>query len=1018
MTQSAETVTTRLASPARIRARVAGATAASRRVGLVAVAAVLLGLAAQGYFNRRVHTGDAVYLLACAVGLFIAAFPASGEDRLSGVTGRLVQVLLVVCAALVTARVYLDMRAGRDFVVAVALAFLPLVLIGTAFAGSRRMSRPDDEPDLSLDGLWIRTKATSAQHALDILYLVAGCALALVSLAYWLRPGKSNDALVLNSLSVVLLFLALYRLERGRAVAGAREAADAPPRLVEIGALLLIVGVGAVLRLWQLEWIPYGVWFDEGVSGQEALRFLKGMPFTPMGTYTSNNPSPFFYAVTFAFKIMGPTLLALRVVQALIGILTVPAFYVLLRYILGWRTALAGALVMAVGAWHVNFSRYGMCCNNEAPPFEILTLYFLVKGFRTGRATDFAWGGLMMGVGQYTYAGFRLFPFIIIAYVVYAFVLDKERVRKSMVHLVVYGVIAIVSFLPLGAWALQHRQEFFGRTAQTSVFAGKNTPQERMAALTNSLRLHLRMFNIQGDGNGRHGMPGAPQVDWISGAALVIGLGYCLYRWRSPTYMLLLLWLVITMQSGILSLDWEAPQAARAVVAIPAVYAIVSLVLGKTWQALDAAAAALHSPSAKRVGFVAVAAAVTVTLGLVAYLNYDRYFNQQMKNPSAWYAFSTIDTVNARRVAELGATTNRYFLQSQFTPVFSFLVGGETPDRPADHVFFRMFEHIPLREPITKTAVYLLEPWRVTIEPADMLRYYPNAQFIDHKDPWGKTMVYEFQVSPEDIVSLLGLTGQYFQGAEPTGTPTMERRDRYIAFDWSNEPPLPDPFSVAWSGTVFASRAGVHVFDVVTDGQVRMYLDGELLLDTAQNKAQGQADLPRGQHPVYIEFAGGRQTSLHWTPPAGQRQVIPYNALIAIGFPDKGLLGRYYRGEGWQGRPEFVEVDPFVAFRWHPDPFEGQAWSATWTGRIEAPVNGKYVFQLQSNDRSWLIIDGRTWINGARGHSQVQLDLTAGRHDIQVRYANNRGYSEIRFLWQPPNEQHVTEVPNRVLFLK
>jgi hypothetical protein len=205
---------------------------------------------------------------------------------------------------------------------------------------------------------------------------------------------------------------------------------------------------------------------------------------------------------------------------------------------------------------------------------------------------------------------------------------------------------------------------------------------------------------------------------------------------------------------------------------------------------------------------------------------------------------------------------------------------------------------------------------------------------------------------------------------------------------------------------------------VVSDGQVRVYLDDELLLDSGQNKAQANIDLPRGQHPILIEFSQGQTISLHWTPPGGQRQVIPSNALVAIGLPEHGLMGRYYRGETWQGRPDFAEVDPFIAFRWHPDPFEGQAWSATWSGKIEAPVTGKYVFQAQSNDRSWLIIDGRTWINGARGHSQVQLDLTAGRHDIQVKYANNKGYSEMRFMWQPPNEQHVTEVPNRVLFLK
>ena len=401
--------------------------------------AIIIALIAQGYLNRRLFLSDGVYLFVWSVVLFVIAFPQAVPLRKSVMRRDLViQVLLVLLAGLVFAKVYQDVRQHRDVVVAVALAFVPLMLIGVAFADSRASSRPDDDPDVFLDKLWRRITATPAQATVDRLLLGAGLALSAVSIAYWLRKGSSNDALILTTLALVLLFAGIYRLDRGRVVAVEQARDDQPSRRVEIVALLVIVAIAAFLRLWQLNTLPYGIWYDEAQAGQEAMRMLQGVPFSPMGAYTSNNPSLFFYLVAMLFKVTGPALLSLRVVQALIGVATVPLLYALLRSTLGWRAAMAGALMLGVSAWHVDFSRFGMCCNVEAPPFEILTLFFLVKGLRTGRLTDFAWGGLMMGLGQFTYAGFRLFPIIVVAYALYGLLLNKERVRKSIAGLLIY----------------------------------------------------------------------------------------------------------------------------------------------------------------------------------------------------------------------------------------------------------------------------------------------------------------------------------------------------------------------------------------------------------------------------------------------------------------------------------------------------------------------------------------------------------------------------------------------------
>ncbi len=984
------------------------------RAALLASTAILVALVAQAYLNRRVFLSDAVYLFFCASALFVAAFPRGGAAARSSWLKAATQIFLLVVAVAIAAKVYSDLSNNRNYVYAIALAFVPPLLIGAAFGGSRRTSRPDSEPDALLNNLWQHMQPTATQVTIDRLCLVAGGLLSVVALAYWFKPGRSNEAIVVNILSIFLLFVAVYRLDRGRAIAAA-PAVGAPRLPVELLIVIVIVAFAAFMRFWQLDTVPFGIWFDEGETGLEALRIFNGIAYTPIGTYSTANPSLFFYVIAFVYRFLGPTLLSVRLVQAVTGLLAVPALYVMLRYMFGWRTAVVGALMLAASAWHVDFSRFGMPYSIGAPLFEILLVFFLLWGLRSGRLVPFAWAGLMGGLGLHTYTGFRIFPIALIIYVVYGFILGKERIRQSILGLVVLGVLVIMTFAPLGTWAIQHWPEFSSRMGQTSVFAGKKTPQERMAALESSLRRHVPMINYHGDGNGRHNLPGAPAVDFVTGLAFLIGLAYCLYRWRSPAYLLLAAWLVVTMMAGVLSLDWEAPQQARTIVAVPAICAIAALTLGKLWEAWDRAANALRLALSRNLGSAAVTVIAVALLCFVGYVNYNRYFNQHMKNSEAFYSFSTIETMVARRVAALGPTTNRYLVQNLGTPAFTFLVGGDSPKRPVDAVFFQPYAHMPLRETATKNAVYLLEPWRVTIEPADVLRYYPNSVFIDQKDPFGKTMIYEFRVPADDINNLLGLSAHYYAGADAQGTLLLERVDKTITFDWRSQAPLQGDFNVEWTGSIVPPQAGVYTLDFSADGPVRMSLDGQWL-DLGQGQTQVRVDLAKGLHPIVIQFRG-KTINAQWTLPGGQRQPIPTTSLIALGLPEHGLVGSYYRGEAWQGRPEFVQVDPFMAFRWHPDPIEPVPWSAQWTGKIEIPATGKYLFQGVTNDRMWLIIDGTTYMDGIRSMKEVQIDLTAGRHDIQIKYANAKGYSEMRLMWRKPDGTFEA-VPNKYLYVK
>lgn len=80
-----------------------------------------------------------------------------------------------------------------------------------------------------------------------------------------------------------------------------------------------------------------------------------------------------------------------------------------------------------------------------------------------------------------------------------------------------------------------------------------------------------------------------------------------------------------------------------------------------------------------------------------------------------------------------------------------------------------------------------------------------------------------------------GLVGQYFDNMELKGEPKVTREDKIIDFDWSDSGPLPgipaEHFSVRWTTTLRGPATGDYFLDFVSDDGVRLYMDGNLIID-------------------------------------------------------------------------------------------------------------------------------------------------------------------------------------------
>lgn len=217
----------------------------------------------------------------------------------------------------------------------------------------------------------------------------------------------------------------------------------------EVWPVVLITLVAFGVRTWNLTEALH-VFIDE-VNFSNSIRWFWIESDRPVllpitGTVAFPRIYPYFQGQ--AAAVLGRDLLALRIISAVCGALTVPALYRLARHLFDRPTALIAAALLATYPPHVHFSRIGI--NNIADPlFGTLALMFLASGLRSGRRTDYALAGVMLGLTQYFYEGGRVaFPVIVVTWLA-AMTLAGWGRRLPWRELLLAGGVALLVAVPV-----------------------------------------------------------------------------------------------------------------------------------------------------------------------------------------------------------------------------------------------------------------------------------------------------------------------------------------------------------------------------------------------------------------------------------------------------------------------------------------------------------------------------------------------------------------------------------------
>jgi hypothetical protein len=575
------------------------------------------------------------------------------------------------------------------------------------------------------------------------------------------------------------------------------------------------------------------------------------------------------------------------------------ASYLFGREFFDRRSALVLAFLIAISRWGVNFSRIGMYCITT-PFFEFLVLYFLMRGLRSRRSVDFALGGTAMGFGACFYSAFYLFAPVVGLFLIHKAIVERGLVRRHYLGILVFVLAAALVFAPVGQFAWRNPKTFFDRTRTTSIFRDK-TPSQAIKAVCQSTKQHLLMFNYRGDPNGRHNLPGEPMLDFVTSALFVLGLGYSLYHWRQPKYLLLVVWLLVMLCGGIFSLEFEAPQSLRAIGTLPVAYVLACVPLHLIATEWDT--------SVKRWSWLPIAAC-GLLLVYIGWKNMHTYFQVQARDFAVWNAFSTAETLTARRMAAMGPGYDFHVISLYDQhPTLRFLARNVTQYKRLETT-----DTMPLRESGEREAVLFIDPERRSLF-LDAKRYYPGGIFEEFRSPYGgPAVLYYCQLSPKQIKDIQGLVGRYYRGAGEQGNKgaeelVLERKEAQISFDWGAEPPLPVPFRARWEGVLYIPRYGRYRLGLMAPAEGRVYLDENLLLD---EPGEVELFLAKGNHALRVTAEGGAgRVELYWQPPGEPPNPIPQQFLYTTPpVTNNGLLGRYYRGLEWAGEPALEQIDP------------------------------------------------------------------------------------------------------------
>lgn len=322
-------------------------------------------------------------------------------------------------------------------------------------------------------------------------------------------------------------------------------------RIINLVLLFLIVLAAFIIRFYNIENAPSGIYPDEAVNGIDALDASSTGNYQWFYPANNGREGLFMNLISLSFQIFGVTALGLKFPSMIFGTLTVLGTYLLTKELFrSQRAGLLAAFFVAFSFWAINFSRISFRAN-MLPTILSFSFYYLFCGIRYNKIIHstknktknffksslfksyfcFAMAGLIFGIGLHTYIAFRITPAILGLSFVALWITKKHFWRDYWKHSLIFLVFSLITMAPLLLTFYTHPEFLTSRSGSISVLSPEVNQGHPIKELSRSLFLSLVKYNFWGDQNWRHNYPPYPILNPILGFTFLGGLIYLIIKW-------------------------------------------------------------------------------------------------------------------------------------------------------------------------------------------------------------------------------------------------------------------------------------------------------------------------------------------------------------------------------------------------------------------------------------------------------------------------------------------------------